>query len=187
MSWRMCSKEDVVSIHPVPVADLQDGWSEMVEGLIREYMDMPYYADPTAVTNEKHSGDGSNLLVVRRPPIISVTSLLVSDASLQPSDYVVFPNHVLLKNQTFPEGSLNVDISYQSGTAEVSQSVRLAAIAMIVAIINYRKRYGADSSIKWSSNDTKAGEESPNLNVGLTSHLTQIMKRLLKRSKILAR
>ena len=78
-------------------------------------------------------------------------------------------------------------VSYVSGSSVMNDVVRLAAAAMIVAIVNYRKRSGADSSIKWGTADQKAGEETPNQNIGLTSHLVTIMKRLLKRARVRAR
>jgi hypothetical protein len=58
---------------------------------------------------------------------------------------------------------------------------------MIIAIINYKRRMGSDASLKWASPTEKVGEETPNVNVGLTSHLRQIMRRTLQKDRILAR
>jgi hypothetical protein len=184
MAWTFCTKDEVSVLHPISETVLKDEWSDYVEGLIREYLEEPYLGLSQAVENEYHDGDGTVLLRVKKPPIISVESILINDVSLLTSDYVVFESYVQLKAQVFPEGNLNVVISYTSGSTTVSFSVQLTAIAMIVAIANYWGRGGADTSLKWSSGDQKAGEESANKQIGLASHLMGIMKKMLRRPYI---
>lgn len=186
MAWKLCSKEDVVSIHPFPVDELQDFWSDSVEELIKVHMGTPNLGESIVLVNKTYNGDGTNVLIVRQPPIISVEDIRISGVALTGAEYVVYPNYVALLNQSFPEGLLNVQIDYTSGETIVSASVRLTASAMIAAIVNYRQRYGADSTIKWATGDQQLGESTPNMNVGLTSHLTQIMKRMLRRERIRA-
>jgi hypothetical protein len=41
MSWTLCSKADVISIHPTTETALPDLWSDAVEQLIREHMSQP--------------------------------------------------------------------------------------------------------------------------------------------------
>ena len=185
-AWTLCTKEEVVLIHTYPIDQLQDLWSEVVEDLIKERLGAPHYGDSQVLINETHNGDGNNILVVRKPPIISVEDIRISAVALTSAEYVVFPNHVALVAQNFPEGILNVQIDYTSGQLTVKPTVKLTAIAMIAAIINYTRRYGADSSFKFGSPDGQIGEKTPNLNVGLTSHLTTIMKRMLRREKVRA-
>lgn len=187
MPWELCTKDDVASIHPTPLTEIKDDWSEQVEDLIRTHMGQPYLGTQQAVTDEYHYGDGSHIIRVRKPPIISVEGVYVNDVLLLPSDYVVFEGHIALKAQTFPAGILNVRLDYTSGTVSVPPTVRLTAATMIVAILNYRKRHGADGSIKWGAAEQKMGEDNPNLNVGLTSHLSTIMKRMLRRGRVRAR
>ena len=186
MAWKLCSKEDVISIPPFPVADLKDFWSVSVESLIKEHMGTPNLGESVVITNETYDGDGTNVLIVRQPPIISVEAIRISGVTSTGASYVVYQNYVALVNETFPEGLLNVQIDYTSGDTAVSGTVQLTAAAMIAAIINYRQRYGADSTIKWATGDQEMGESTPNLNVGLTSHLKQIMKRMLRRERIRA-
>jgi len=187
MAWDLCSKDDVIAFHPVTVAELKDEWSKMVEAMIREYQGQPYLGTATQVTSELHNGDGTKLLIVRKPPIISVSALEINEVALTASDYVIFDNHIALKSQNFTDGWLNVSVSYLSGATDVSADVRLAAITMVVAIVNYRKRAGADSSIKWGRTEQYAGEESPNLDIGLPTHLNEIMKQVLRRPKVRVR
>lgn len=187
MAWELCSKEDVISIHPVTEAELQDEWSDFVEGLIRQHKSEPYLGTSVVITNEYHNGDGSPLLFVSKPQIISVQSVVVNGATLLSTDYVVFPTYIELKGMVFTEGSLNVVVSYTSGDTTVGDVERMCAAVMIVAIINYRKRFGADASVRWANLDQKAGEDSANLSVGLVDHLNAIMKKMLRRSKLRVR
>jgi hypothetical protein len=187
MAWILCTKADVMSIHPITEAEIKDEWSDMVEGLIRQHMGQPFLGTSSAIVDEWHNGDGSNFLKPYKLPILSVTSLSINDLPIALSDCVSFDSYIALQSQTFPEGVLNVRISYTSGTLEVPETVRLAATTMIVAIINYRRRAGADSSIKWGSADQKAGEDTPNAQIGLTSHLVRIMKQILRRPTLRAR
>lgn len=180
-AWTLCSKDDVISLHPVTETEIKDEWSEMVEDLIREHMGQPFLGYSGTVLDEYHDGDGTNVLRVKKPPIISVTSLSVNDVSLSASDYVAFENYIELRAQVFPRGALNTKLTYLSGDTTPSNVVRMTAAAMIVAIINYRKRAGADASIKWGTAERKDGEKTPNQYLGLTSHLVKIMKQMLKR------
>jgi len=180
MPWTLCKKEDVTAIHPINESELQDFWSETVEGLIRQYKGTPNLGVPTAITGEVHNGDGSNILVVRQPPIVSVESLLVNDAAYSAGDYKVKDLTIQLASQKFPDGTANVVVSYTSGsTANVDAVVRFCAATMIVAIINYRGRAGADGSIKFAQADVRMGKRSPNVNTGLIAHLTGIMAQMV--------
>jgi len=187
MPWTLCSKDNVQALQPCQPSELRDEWSDEVEAFIRQHLGQPYLGLSQSILDEWHDGDGTHIFHVKKPPIISVDSLRINDVPLTPADYVVFDSYIELRSQVFPKGILNVCVSYTSGSTEVNEVVRLTAAAMIVAILNYRRRWGADGSIKWGAAEQKAGEESPNYNVGLTSHLTTIMKRLLRRPKVKAR
>lgn len=185
MPWTLCSKQDVVAIQSsMTPASLKDEWSDMVESLIREYMRAPYYGLSQAITDEYHNGDGSSVLIVKKAPIISVEALSVDGSAYQSSDYVVFPGYVELKGQTFPEGRLNVKISYTSGTTSVEGYVKICAATMIVAIINYNRRMGSDAGLKWAEPDNKVRTENPTNRYGLMSHLKAIMKQSLPRQRL---
>jgi hypothetical protein len=184
MAWTLCSKDDVMSLHPVTESELRDEWSEFVEGLIRQHMSSPYLGTSEVITNEYHDGDGSTVVFVGKAPIISVQSLVVNGVTLAASDYVIFPTYIQLSSMIFPEGNLNIVISYTSGSTGQDDVVRMAAAVMIVAIINFKKRFGADASVRFGNVDQKLGEDSANISVGLTDHLNAIMKRLLRRPSL---
>ncbi len=187
MAWTLCSKEDVQNLHPIAETELQDQWSEQVEALIRQHLGTPYLGTTQSITEELHSGDDTSILRVNKPPIISVSELKINTVTITAADYAVFPTYIQLKSQTFIDGTLNVSVSYVSGGITVDPTIKLAAAAMIIAIINYNRRMGADGSIRWGRPEERLGEETPNRNPGLTSHLTIIMKRLLRRKRVRAR
>lgn len=188
MAWVLCSKSDVQAITPISEGELQEFWSNTVEALIRQHMNNPNLGTSEVIVAELHSGDGNTILQVRKPPIISVQAVRVSDYAYTAADYAVFTNYIQMKNGiVFPEGTLNVEADYTSGETEVPFDVQLTAAAMIVAIINYKGRMGADSSLKWGTGEKVAGEDTPNANIGLTSHLSTIMRRMLRRDNLMVR
>jgi hypothetical protein len=85
MSWEIVTKQEVADVHPMDVDNMPDIWSATVEALIRQYMSSPNLGKPVEVT-EIHSGDGTKILIVRKPPIQSVSSLLVSTVSVASSE-----------------------------------------------------------------------------------------------------
>lgn len=187
MAWTFCEKEDVTSIYPINVAELEDRHSDFVEAMILQYKGNPYIGSPVTVTDEYHNGDNTDILQVKKPPIISVSSLSISDAVLLPADYVVFPYYIQLKAQRFPRGRLNVKVTYESGVAagNIDPQVSFCAALMIEAIINHRSRLGADDSVKFNRDVEKMyGAGVSTLSIGLVNHLRGIMHALLRRDKV---
>ena len=184
--WNLATKEEVSSLSGHSVTSFEDFWSVSVEALIRNYLRAPNLGEEIAVSNEYHDGKGNNILVVRQPPIVSLTSLLVNTVEALSAEYVLFNNYIQLKSRIFPVGSANVIVSYVSGgVTTIDPSIKICAASMIVAIINYRNRYGADATIKWGAALEQHGPEAtPNLNVGLTSHFYVIMRRTLHKTKL---
>jgi len=134
MAWELCRKEDVIDIHPYPLDQLKDSWSDYAESLVRREMGTPYLGTETALTNETHDGDGTPLLVVRKPPIVSVQDVRINSVSASASDYVVFQNHIKMVAENFPEGNLNVQIDYTSGDITVDPIIKLTTAALIAAM-----------------------------------------------------
>lgn len=185
MAWTLCRKNDITDLYPIAEADLRDFWSETVEGLIKQYMGAPYLGAPTSISGEYYNGDGTPILVVKSPPIQSVQSLVADGSSYSSSEYLLSENTITLKNGVFPVGTGNITLTYTSGNlANVDPVVRLCAATMVVAMINYRGRAGADSSLKFAQAETREGEKSANINVGLVSHLRSIMHTMLRRKKV---
>lgn len=189
MSWTLCSKADVISIHPTTEAALPDLWSDAVEKLIREHLSQPGLGLAQTTLTEIYSGDGTPALTLRSLPIISVSSVLIDGEAA--SDYTVTKTGIQRTGDiAFPVGNLNVEVTYVTGGGLDENGliadplIRLTAAAMVVAIANYKGRSGADSSIKWGNAEQKEGNSTPTFDIGLTSHLRKIMKNMLRRSRL---
>jgi hypothetical protein len=78
---------------------------------------------------------------------------------------------------------MNIMITYTAGSLEIPFSVRLAAMTMVAAMINYKRRAGADGSLKWGNVDKKLGNSLPISDIGLVKHLKTIMMTILKRDR----
>jgi len=180
-AWELCTKEDVVNMYPIPMGELEDSWSIHVEGLIRQHLGTPYLGAEVIVTGEVHNGDGTPYLRVKNPPIVSVEDVRINGVSVLATDYIVQKNIIQLESELFPQGNANVEIDYTCGGTDVDPVISLAAASMVIAIINYKKRYGADSSIKWSTAENQTGENTASTNIGLPKHLRDIMRQLLRR------
>lgn len=183
MAWELCTKDDVMAMTSVPEDELRDMWSDVCEQMIRDYMGIPNLGSSLQITSEIHNGDGTPILVVRQPIIMSVSAVRVSSGTLTSTDYEAFSNYVELTSGVFPEGIHNIEIDYTSGGI-VPARVRLTATLMVIACLNYRRRRGADSSTKFALPESNTGEETPNMSIGLVSHLDNIMKQSLQRQVI---
>lgn len=184
MAWVFCTKEDVMNLIPCTENELQDIWSDTVEQLIRDHLGKPSLGTYEVITDEYHNGTGISILKVRKPPIEAITSIIADDYSYPASDYVIFTNHVQLKyGAVFPLGTMNVVVSYTAGSYEISPTITLAAVTMIAAMLNYKRRAGADGSIKWGNVDKTIGNKQPISDIGLVKHLKTIMVTLLRRDR----
>jgi len=185
LAWTLCTKQDVQNLHNIDVASLQDSWSEMAEGLIAEYMGSPAVAQDVTYT-ETFDGNGKNIIVVERPPIKSVTSVKFSGTSIPVGDYEVGDTIITLLYYNLPNGIRNVSVEYVSGyeSGTVPESVRLAAVAMIAAMANHYKRFGADASLKWADVQQQTASQSPTRATGLITHLKDIMMSIIRRNRI---
>lgn len=183
MAWELCTKDDVMAMTSVPEDELRDMWSEITDQMIRDHLGTPNLGTSEVITGEVHNGDGTPLLLVKKPIIDSVQAIRVNSAQITASDYEIFENYVELSSAVFPEGLHNVEIDYTSGGA-VSARVRLTATLMVIACLNYRRRRGADTSSKFAVPETNTGEETANMNIGLVTHLDRIMRQSLERQVI---
>jgi hypothetical protein len=85
------------------------------------------------IENEKIDGNDRLYLSVSRPPILSVTSLIVDDVEkVLGTDFWIFPEYLAFAVPV-PRGHENVRISYRSGTGESIHLSTARVIARVVA------------------------------------------------------
>jgi hypothetical protein len=128
MAWVLCSKADVASIHPISESALPDFWSEAVEQMIREYLSSPSLGLEQSTTGA-YSGDGTPVLAVRTPPILSVESLSIDGLQVPADSFVVNKTTVQLKvNLVFTPGKTAQQRHLWEDVLEVWISTRFTAI-----------------------------------------------------------
>jgi len=194
MAWTYCSKETVAAIARVDADILRDEWSDQVESLIADYEGFATIGSTTIITEEAHDGNGSNRIFVKKPPIVSVTSVQIgsiSPTTLSSTAYKVYDQYVQLVNSSttnidstrnaFPVGTQNVLITYVSGLAVVPSRIELCAAVMIGEIAKVYRTGGSDNSLKYRGQAATQGERtSVAADKGLLATLQSHMKNTLR-------
>jgi hypothetical protein len=86
------------------------------------------------IVNELHDGNQKFFISVKRPPIISVTTVTIADeVKVAGTDYWVYPDHIMLVAVT-PRGHQNVKVSYRSGIGSTVSTFTALTIARVAAL-----------------------------------------------------
>lgn len=197
--WHYTTKTKVNNMFQSQSAELQDEWIQWVEDLIDDWTKTTYVAT-ASYADEVHSGDGTPVLFVDHPPIVSVSDLKLevdtnTDLSYTSADYKVFDNYIELINwrfsdisnalyqqNIFPEGVGNIKISYVGGSGTVPAKVEMCATMMVGAIYQTFKREGGDQSLRWGRVTRYEGDNPTTVEqAGLLGTLENIMKKFLPR------
>ena len=103
---------------------------------------------------ERYDGDGSPLLRLRHTPIVSVQSLSIDGTVVPSTDYSVYDEFLQCVNEAdysarlrtsgriFPEGTLNVLVSYSAGYAVVPAEINHACVLQVSYLMNTLTRQG---------------------------------------------
>lgn len=187
MAWTIATKEDVRSLYKQDVDTLEDNWSDYAESLLLEYINKPIGEITTDTTfTEYISGEGYNVILTDRP-ITSLTAItiLIDDADNENvvlDDVRTVQNEIIYEIDNFPQGSRNIKVEYE-GTVPEKKVYNLAVVLMIIAIMNFEGRKGADSNIEWANLSDEFGNETANENLGLASHLNAILDEFIGRKQ----
>ncbi|MDG4799048.1 head-tail connector protein [Micromonospora sp. WMMD980] len=126
---------------------------------------------PRTVT-ETHVG-GAATLILRRPPLIAITSVLEAGVNLASSTWAVDPETGVL-TRAGGRWFGPVTVAYRAGRASIPPSIRLAAKEL--AMVNYRPQLGGD----YSPFDTDSPEEGIPGEVRLGFFVPRRVRELLK-------
>lgn len=122
-----------------------------VSGMVERYCDRTFAS--TAYT-EDYDGDGSEVLLTRQSPIVSVTSVhddqnreFTSATLIQTTDYYVDTAKAAIKliGGRFSRGVGNVRVAYTAGYASTPDAVAIS-VADIVGLYFNRRRSGGIAS-----------------------------------------
>ena len=165
MSWEIVTKAQVSALSGLPQSKFEDDWYDWVAGLLKLVTPYEYVGETTTITDETHDGDGRDLLRVKYPPIVSVTSLTIDDTAVGSSKYKVYDNYVRLIEDIyeivparFPVGTQNVSITYVSGMATAPEDVKVAVASAVVYIALYKLRGASIANLQYSVPSTGEGQ-----------------------------
>lgn len=191
MAWTFTTRQICMDYSGLAEGDFKDEWSNWVEKLVSDREGIEYIGTTATVSAEKHDGDGTDSVFVKNPPVVSVTSMTVSDAAVNTADYKVYEWGVRLVSSAgteletameitpkFPVGVQNVSITYVSGRPAVSGRIEMIATLMICEIAKVASRAGSDASIKYSEVTGEMGETPTVYSTGLHAKLMAILNRL---------
>lgn len=65
--------------------------------------------------SEDYDGNASDILFLSNTPIISVSSLLIDDESVESEEFKVYDDYIRLVSRLFTPGELNVSVEYSAG------------------------------------------------------------------------
>lgn len=185
MAWTLCSKAQVTSIYKINESMLDDFWSDTVESMIRSYIRAPYLGLSEVTITERHSGDRSPVISLNNPPVTGVSSVKVNGSVIDASRYSFVSTAVALTDgKSFPEGILNLEVTYTTGGGDVPSKVQLAAATMVASIAIFEGRAGSDGSIKYGDLPEFLGGDTAVKDVGLVTYLKYIMTSMLDKYQI---
>lgn len=182
MSWEIVTKAEAAKLAGARESDMRDEWYDMAIGAI-ERMTGVKNLGSTANVTETSNGDGTGLLLVRQPPIVSVTSLTNNGIAVDPDNYVVYTSFVEIDPSSggidrFDKGVGNVVIQYVSGT-NGDQATKLAAVLIIKELASMSLGEGAESKIQFYKPGQSAATEEPLRQWGIHGKIAGIIKTLL--------
>jgi len=205
-AWDIVTVEECVALLGYAEELYQDAWYEWVEALIKRHLatgTLLYDEDADALV-ELYSGDGTPILSPRSRPIVSVVALKAEAGSgtylsYPDSGYYVHKNYIELAPQAqttarwaikgrediFPKGVNNVELTYKAGLQEsdnLYQLVKMAMAQMINLQAQVAARGGADAGLAFLTQAQPMGDRELRTDVaGLHKTLMDVLYTLLPR------
>jgi hypothetical protein len=192
MAWEIVSRAEVSSVSGMNADELRDDWYNMVVGILHEVTPYELFHTTTTITDEVHDGDGTNLLVVNRPPIVSISSISIDGVAVSSTCYTAYGNFVKLSpseenllTPIFPKGVGNVTISYTSGFSTVPTDIKLGVINAIEIIALHKKRGASTADLRYDSAADQDGSPEPGVPyASLAYTIRKILRTSIGRKRI---
>jgi len=196
MVWEYCTKEDVEKYSGFSSSRLEDSWSEWVESLMEERLGKIFTG--TTQYTETYDGDGTDILLLDKVPLVSVSALSIDSVGANASEYKVYTaGYIRLvhtagsaieeaigsTSATFPVGQKNISITYTAGEAAVPAYVEMAAAMAISQIALISERAGVEGSLSMSmASGRRAGEtDRASWKLDCTARVLKILDQLIGR------
>lgn len=193
MAWTVATKQDVLSLFTIDVDSLKDEWSTFAESFLLEYLGKDSVSDITTASNfnEYKSGTDGQVLLMQYP-ITVLNSITVDDVSQDINNYSTVGRELIANESTtlpdewtyFPKGVRNIVVDYDS-TVPDQKIYSFAVVMMIIAMILYEGRKGADADFEWGTVTQEFTGTTGNQRLGLVGNLNAILDELIgKKGKV---
>jgi hypothetical protein len=153
MAWLYVDKALAADFAGVKASFLKDEWSDAIEALIRN--EYKYHLNISSFT-EYYSGDGTNLLFLKKTPIVSLTNVsIIGPSSLTSvilNDYfITHTKFIEMTSGVFPEGHNNIVVEYTGGVDGVDPRVQFAEMACLAYLVKFLVGNRGEDTIKFAS------------------------------------
>ncbi len=195
MSWEIVTQTEVSELSGQPEEAFNDTWYDWVVGILKEETGLTYVDGVTTVTAEKHDGDGYDLLRVKHPPIVAVTSIAFNGTTVGSSRYKVYTQYIRMVSNlddiipsVFPVGVQNISVTYTSGYAneDIPDGMKLAVASAIIMLMQYNKRGTSRTNPKYDAPDRSDVTPSPTIpNQSLAATVRRIIRKGVRRKRLL--
>ena len=194
MAWEIVSKAEVADLSGQAEGVFSDAWYDWVVGILKEETGLTYVGDSvTTVTDEMHDGDGHDLLRVRHPPIVAVTTMEFDDTTVGSGRYKVYTNYIRMVSNIddivpsyFPVGVQNVGITYTSGFATTPVGMKLAVASAIIMLMQYKTRGTSYVNPKYTEPDRSDVSPRPIIpSTSVASAVRRIIRKGVARRRLL--
>lgn len=197
MSWNIVTKQQASDFVRVPLSKMEDIWYDMAIGLIEDHTGWTLTA--TSAITERVAGNGTDILMVSKYPISSVTSVTVEGVSLNSSYYGVYWDSIQLYSYRgeditlytglysinwFPYGVGNITVVYNAGGYSSLPNNYLQAVRACILMVckefstNFRGE-GSDQMYKKYRPDRTQNPEEVLLNYGQHGKINGILAKFL--------
>lgn len=186
--WEIVSKEQTANYARVNIQNIDDYWYTNIVGMIEKYTGWRYLNDATSVT-ERYHGTGTPFLAIHAP-INTITSIVVSTATISSSLYSYDWNKVYLINDelnagyahnVFKQGIKNVVVNYNVGgtsslPVHLSESLQQTMLMCLKELIAIPRNEGSDQTLRKYRPDRTMMPEEVLKSYGVHGKIQGIMK-----------
>ena len=96
MSWEIVTRQEVSAFGNIPESTLESEWYDWAASIMEAETGYANIGESATVSSETHDGDGTDLLRVDYPPIVSVTSVSIDDTAISSTRYKVYSHYIRL-------------------------------------------------------------------------------------------
>ena len=186
MSWEIVSRGEVAALSGLNEERLKDQWYDWVVDIFKKVSPYEYPETTATITAELHDGNGTDTLHVKYPPIVSVTTVLISNSAVSSSSIKAYDNYVRLAqsddnvtNPVFTMGTKNISITYVAGFSTIPGDIKLSIANAIEIVALHTIRGASIADLRFDNPRESDGSPAPGVPY---ASLSRTVRNILKAS-----